>query len=271
MIALLLVGVLAAQTPPGDAPPPAFETAPAETAPAETAPPVVELAPPVVELAPVIPPPTTTSVPPAIQRQPLPRDDGPAGWDTVPSASAQLGAGTAACCVSCCVAVPLGFIPFVGATLGNIASGVIIGGAEAVVGDAVSQKRAPMLWPMLASSGILVTAGFVNIGLNSALGLGEVDPAVIAADPDAAAAYLGKAAIPLAVGVGASIAAIVVPVVIYHLTGVDKQPGEDGGLSLPGFLEPADPTGTRGSAKAKPTPVEPPPEPAPAPEIIQAY
>ncbi|MDP2344452.1 MAG: hypothetical protein Q8O67_26075 [Deltaproteobacteria bacterium] len=237
MIAILFASVLCAQDPAGAPPPP-----------------------PVVELAP-------THIPDAAGPKALPKADKPAGWDTLPAAGAQLAAGTGACCISCCVAIPFAFVPIIGGTLGNIVSGIVIGGAETFVGDAISQKRGAMAWPILASSGILAGTGLINIGLTFALGLANVTP-----DPSDPAAYLGQLAIPLGVNVGGTLLAIGVPVLIYHLTAVEKEPGDTGGFGVPGFFAPADPTGT-GVAKATPPTTAPEPDgPTEAsPEVIQAY
>ena len=48
-----------------------------------------------------------------------------------------------------------------------------------------------------------------------------------------------------------SVAAIVVPIVVYSLTSVPKEPRDNGGFGVPGFTAPADPTGSR-AKKAQP-------------------
>ena len=223
-------------------------------------PPPVDVADGALE-APVQPSTTSSS---GAAAAPIP-DAKPQGMDGVATAGAQMGAGVGACCVGGCVAIPCAFVPFVGPFLGSVVSGVIIGGTETVVGDALGQKRAAMLWPVLASSGILVAGGLVNLGIGLAFGFSST---VLDLNN-----LNGLGSIPsLALGVSAgvslttAVAAVVVPALIYQFTGVDKEPGDTGGLGMPGLVGPADPTGTRaGKAATSPTPSAASTPPATAP------
>lgn len=199
----------------------------------------------------------STTLPSAAAAAPIP-DAKPQGMDGVATAGAQMGAGVGACCVGGCVAIPCAFVPFVGPFLGSIVSGVIIGGTETVVGDALGQKRAAMLWPVLASSGILVAGGLVNLGIGRAFGFSST-----VLDPNNLNGLGSIPSLALGVSVGVSlttvVAAVVVPALIYQFTGVDKEPGDTGGFGVPGFVSPADPTGTRATKAA----TSPTPSPAP--------
>lgn len=212
--------------------------------------------------------PVQPSTPPAVVAPAAtpPPDAKPQGMDGVATAGAQMGAGVGACCVGACVAIPFAFVPFVGPILGNVVSGVIIGGTETVVGDALGQKRAALLWPVLASSGIMVVGGLVNLGVGLAFGLNSavLDPGVLVGP--------NTERLNVAFGVSAGVslttvvAAVVVPALIYQFTGVDKEPGDTGGFGVPGFVSPADPTGTRATkAATSPTPSAASTPPATAP------
>ncbi len=212
-------------------------------------PPPVDVADGALE-APVQPSTTSSS---GATAAPIP-DAKPQGMDGVATAGAQMGAGVGACCVGGCVAIPCAFVPIVGPILGNVVSGVIIGGTETVVGDALGQKRAAMLWPVLASSGIMVVGGLVNLGVGLAFGLSSavLDPSNLAQNTGALGVAFGVSA---GVSLTTVVAAVVVPALIYQFTGVDKEPGDTGGFGMPGIVGPADPTGTRGSkASTSPTP-----------------
>lgn len=227
-VAVLVTAQAATDTPPAAAPDPAA------AAPAVEAPP------------PVAPP--ASSPPPAAAPAP---DAKPAGMDVVPTAAAQCGAGMAGCCVGACVAAPCSLIPFVGIVTSPLIVGTAIGATETVVGDALGQKRAALLWPVVASVGIMATGALANLGLSLALGLGAsaLDPSVLTSGA-LPAAYIASSAVSL----GTLVLAGVVPVIIYQLTGVEKEPGDAGGFGMPGITAPADPTGTRATKQASPSP-----------------
>ena len=207
--------------------------------PAGTAPP-----PPVVELAPTPP-------------HPLPRADKaqePHGADAAATRFVQMAAGTGACCVGCClsaaVGYPIGLIPVVGVYASELArdaiTGAVIGGSEGAIGDIMGQERAPMIWPVLASVGILAvgSAGSIVVDVvQDAKGIVRPDP--LTAPQAAVNAYLaqnaGYVATSAAFGIGSIVAAIVVPALVYGAAAVPKKAGDEG-QGYPGFLEPADPT-----------------------------
>jgi hypothetical protein len=198
------------------------------------------------------PPAQVVAAPPAPSPPSAPAPDAkPAGMDVVPTAAAQCGAGVAGCCVGTCVAAPCSLIPFVGLVTSPLIVGTAIGASETVVGDALGQKRAALLWPVVASVGIMATGALANLGLSLALGLGAsaLDPRVFASGA-LPAAYIASSAVSL----GTLVLAGVVPVIIYQFTGVDKEPGDAGGFGMPGIMAPADPTGTRATKQASPSP-----------------
>lgn len=234
------------------------------TAPASAAAPVVEtLAAPGAEAA----PPAAPTLPQATTPAP---DAKPAGMDVVPTAAAQCGAGMAGCCVGACVAAPCSLIPFVGVVTSPLIVGTAIGASETVVGDALGQKRAALLWPVVASVGIMATGTLANLGLSLALGLGAstFDPSVLTSGA-LPAGVLATSAVSL----GTLVLAGVVPVIIYQFTGAEKEPGDAGGFGMPGIMTPADPTGTRAakqsSSEASPPPSSPssPPPPTETPNV----
>jgi hypothetical protein len=226
-------------------------TAQAPTDPAAA--PVVEPpAAPVAEAPPSAAPAASTS-PPATAPAP---DAKPAGMDVVPTAAAQCGAGVVGCCVGACVAAPCAFIPIVGQVAQPLIVGTAIGASEAVVGDALGTRRSALLWPVLSSVGVMTVGTVVNVGAAIVLGIGlsALDPGQLAAGA-LPTSYLALGAISL----GTLVLAGVVPVVVYHLTGVDKEPGDAGGFGMPGIVAPADPTGTRAAKAASSSSNAPPP------------
>jgi len=212
---------------------------------------------PITTTTPAPPPSPPPAPPPPASPPPAPERAKPDGWDTVPTAAAQIGAGVGGCCVGACVSLPCAFIPFVGGILSNVVTGVVIGSVETVVGDALGKTRSPVIWPVLASSAILVASGLVNMGVTAAFG-------VTTFDPNNPTAILSSPAVPitLAVGLGGTLLALIVPAAAYHLTSVDKEEGDKGGLSMPGIFSPADPNGARAKREAAPPP---PPDPPPSP------
>lgn len=233
LASLLTVAVLVTAQAASD-PSPAAAAAPAAAPAAEAPPPVVEA------------PPTSTP-PPAAAPAP---DAKPTGMDAVPTGAAQCGAGMVGCCVGSCVAAPCSLIPFVGLVTSPLIVGTAIGASETVVGDALGQKRAALLWPVVASVGIMATGALANLGLSLALGLGAsaLDPSVLTSGA-LSAGVLATSAVSL----GTLVLAGVVPVIIYQFTGVEKEPGDAGGFGMPGITAPADPTGTRAAKQAAPS------------------
>ncbi len=229
MLALVLALAVAAPptTKPATTKPPATTattkapaTTPATTAPATTTPATPE---------------TTTPAPKADQLAPAER------WGTLETMGAQLGAGTAAAVLTgVCVGIPANFIPF-GSIVANGVAGLMIGGTEVVVGDALGPDRAALLWPMVTSSAILVVGGTASVG--AAL----YTRAPLSIDPSNPGVYLTspQARLPLFIQGVSVAAAVVVPVVVYQIVSVPKEAGDGGGFGMPGMTVPADPTGTR--------------------------
>lgn len=211
---------------------------------------------PAAPAAATTPAPSSSSTSPATSSSSgsaLPAPDGKAtGLDTVPTAGAQIGAGVGACCVGSCIALPCGFIPFVGGILGNTIAGLVIGTTEVVVGDAVGQKRGALLLPVAASTGALVAGGVAQLVISLAFGLSPiaVDPTNPGAFPAVATGALVASG---AISLVSVTTALVAPALIYQFTAVDKQPGDTGGFGMPGITEPADPTGTRGKTPSTST------------------
>lgn len=218
----------------------------------------VQEPPPATPEVPVVPY-AYTDPPPALPAPDRPAPDRehgrrvpPQGMDGVTVGALQMGAGTAACCVGCCVSVPavygLGLIPVVGGVLGALANDIItgafIGATEGFVGDSFGQQRSALLWPVATSAGILVAVNVVTIAIGMIASVNGVTPPTNPADPAAATTYLAQAG-PYALANGVislagTAAAIVVPVLVYGVTAVDKKPG-DTGQGLPGLTSPADP------------------------------
>lgn len=226
----VLVTAQAATDPAAATDPPAATASVVETPAAPTAPPVVPS---------TSPSPSTTAPAP---------DAKPAGMDVVPTAAAQCGAGMVGCCVGSCVAAPCALIPIVGQVAQPLIVGTAIGASEAVVGDALGTKRSALLWPVLSSVGVMAVGAVVNVGAAIVLGIGlnGLDPTQLANGAALPASSLALSAISL----GTLVLAGVVPVVVYHLTGVEKEPGDPGGWGMPGITAPADPTGTRAAKQA---------------------
>lgn len=238
MLVSLMVAVMLSAQAPGAETPPVVAPADSTTTTTTTQPAVV------------------ASPPPAPTAGPAP-DQKPTGLDTVPTAAAQMGAGVAGCCVGACIGAPCALIPFAGGFLSSIIVGTAIGATETVVGDAVGQKRAAMLWPVLSSAGILLVGQAASVGVLLAL------TGTAALDPTQLTGALGVPQIAsAAVSLTALVAALVVPAVIYQFTGVEKEAGDRGGFGMPGITEPADPTGTRTQKKAASSPSSSSPPPA---------
>jgi hypothetical protein len=181
-----------------------------------------------------------------------------APWEPLPTAAAQVGAGAAAACFTgVCVGVPLGFVPF-GSVIANGVAGLMIGGTEVVVGDAVGPWRAALLWPMVTSSAILV-AGSV-----ASLSIAVANRAPLSIDPNNPGVYLTapEARLPLAIQGASVVAAVIAPAVVYAVVAVPKAAGDGGGFGMPGLVVPADPTG---AAAPELAPASPLPEPELAP------
>jgi hypothetical protein len=234
--------------PAGDAPPPLVELAPA-TPTTPTEPP-----------APVDPEPT----PPPLTPQPDKVAGPPQGIAPVGVAAIQLGVGVGACCAGCCISVPftigLGLIPIVGGAASSLGSSLIVGTtigvAETWAGDAFGQQRAALIWPVVASAGILLSSSALSIVARI------VEPATLPnptqvdpTDPASVAAALGTAGGgPLTTiagyyGLAACLGAIALPAIVYAITAEDKKPGDTGGF--PGIMEPGHPpTPTTTSASA---------------------
>jgi hypothetical protein len=218
---------------------------------------LVLAAPAQVTVTPSGAPASSTAPPPPSGDRKLPPADAQPGLDTGPTVAAQIGAGVAACCVGGCITLPCGFIPFVGGPIGSCIGGLLIGSTEVVVGDAVGQKRGSLLIPALASGGILAAGSVATVVTNLVFGvtgnLANIDPA------NPAALAIPPAALAISVGISLTTvtAALVVPAVIYQFTAVDKEPGDAGGFGMPGVMEPADPTGTRGKAATTPAATTP--------------
>lgn len=240
--ALLLVPAQdAPPDPAGDAPPPVVELAPAEQPP--------PLAP---ETPPAVTPPASTPAPapaPAPDKKTEPQGIGPVGV-----AAIQIAAGTGACCAGCCISVPfvlgLGLIPVVGGVLSSMGSNLIVGSAigvaETWVGDAMGQQRAALIWPVVASVGILTSSTALSIVASIVEPRVPPDPTQIDPnDPASFANALGAAGggpvttISAYYGMAACVGAIVVPAIVYAVMAEDKKPGDTGGF--PGIMEPAHP------------------------------
>jgi hypothetical protein len=252
LLTVLSMPALEPDAPAAPTNPAQAEDATPDPAPADPAEPPapIELQEPLIAPGPLTPDPAP---PPAAAPRASPAPDptaAPSGWDGMSTGAAQVGAGTAACCVGACVTLPCALIPFAGGVLSSLVVGAIVGGTEAVVGDAVGQKRGAMLWPILASSGIFVAGGLINLAITLGAGLGSVTP--INPDGTLNPAYQGILFVSLGVSLATLVAGIVVPALVYQLTGVDKEPGDEGGFGMPGFTSPADPTGTREQRAAQP-------------------
>jgi hypothetical protein len=174
-----------------------------------------------------------------------------------------LAAGAGACCVGTCVgscvSVVLSIIPVVGCFAGLLSLAIIsgsIGTAEAFVGDRFSNVRGVILWPALASAGILlVTTGIATVIIFVAYGaaLGGI---LTGNNVGAAIGLIGGGGAFLAAGgvyaLGA-LAAIGVPAILYFATAEEKQP-DDTGEGFPGIIAPAHPKpATPPAAKATAT------------------
>lgn len=221
--------------PAGDAPPPLVELAPtAPVDPVQEAPPKAT-APPVLKPAPT---PDKKKAPPVDAQ----------GIAQPGLAAIQVAAGTGACCAGCCLSVPfvfgLALVPVVGGVASAMASNIIVGTsigvAETWAGDAWGTQRGAMIWPVLASVGILTSSTL----LSTAAAI--VEPPVIPNpnDPNALAnAFTGGGpltTIANAYSLFACAGAIVLPAAVYAFTATDKQPG-DTGSGFPGIMEPAHP------------------------------
>jgi len=236
-------------------------------------PPAGDPPPPVADAPAPAPPPISyddplTGSPAAPSARPKPDKPLPpaTGLDPFTTAGAQVGVGTVGCCVGCCVAIPftigIGLTPVVGTYIsgfvGNIIIGTVIGGSEAVAGDWWGKQRAPMIWPIVASAGVLTAAAVASTVL-SLVSAQVVQPPANFTDPNALNKYLAQAGgfglASIAINVGAIAIAIVLPAGVYMWTAVDKKPG-DTGQGFPGLLSPADPVPTpKPSAASSSSPV----------------
>ena len=231
---------------------------PAATTPV-TAPAVVEedAQIPVVPLA--TPPPPAPPPPAARPSRVSPPPDRVEGLNDVATGAVQVAAGAGACCLGSCLAAPLVFVPVVGPVLVTVATpivaGVAVGGAEVVVGDALGDKRGALLVPILTAVGLLAVGSAGSTAYSALVPLSTSNSVRVAQVGDVDIRAGGDVVIATVF----SIAAVVVPAIIYQATAVAKETGDRGGL--PGFFAPADPTGTR-AAKAKTTTAPSPSSPA---------
>lgn len=181
------------------------------------------------------------------------RPEPPSGMSQPATAAVQIAVGTGACCAGCCAAAPftlgLALVPVVGGVAGAVAADLIIGGtigvAETWAGDAWGQGRAPVLWPVAASAGMLLAStAFTTVA--TILEPPVLVPVPTDGDPKALLdAIAGARQGPLTrassyVRYAACVGAIVLPAVVYALTETPKKPG-DHGQGLPGLTSPADP------------------------------
>lgn len=212
--------------------------------------------PPLVELAPASPPPPAATPPVAAPTPPAPDKTtaAPNGIAPVGIGAIQVGVGAGACCAGCCLSIPfafgLGLLPVVGGVASAVASNLVVGGsiglAETWAGDAWGQQRAALIWPVVASVGVLMSSTVLSVTASiveprTPPDLTNVDPN----DPAALALALGTAGGgPLTTisgyyGIAACLGAVVVPAFVYAIMATDKKPGDTGGF--PGFMEPANP------------------------------
>lgn len=225
--------------PAGDAPPPLVELAPADPA----APPPAAAAP----AAPVLPP-----------AAPKPDKKGPAaesqGISAVGVGAIQIAVGTGACCAGCCIAIPfafgLGLVPVVGtiasSVIFDLIVGTSIGVAETWAGDAWGKQRAALIWPVVASIGILLSSTALTTVARIVEPVTLPDPTQVNPnDPASVAAALATGgngpitAIANYYGLFACVGSIVVPAIVYAVVAEDKKPGDTGGF--PGIMESARP------------------------------
>jgi hypothetical protein len=157
----------------------------------------------------------------------------PRGLDTPATAGVQLLVGGVACFATNSV---LSIVPIVGPIVSTLAIGTIVGGAETATGDAIGQSRSAMVWPVVTSTTIFVAGSVASV-------LVSIDGARSA--PEALLAVLLGGPVQTAIGAASGIVGVAVPVIAYHLTAVPKENGDPGGLSIPGFLVPSDPTNSR--------------------------
>lgn len=215
---------------------PTQETTPPSDPAGEAPPPLVELAPPApVDPAPEASPPATQ--PPAVKPAPMPdkKQTPPAQGIAQPAMAAiQVAVGAGACCVGCCLSLPfvfgLALVPVVGgvasAMVSNIIVGTSIGVAETWAGDAWGTQRGAMMWPVLASVGILTSSTLLSTAAAIVEPLAIPNPN----DPNALAnAFTGGGplrTIANAYSLFACAGAIVLPAAVYAFTATDKQPGD---------------------------------------------
>lgn len=228
--------------------------------------PASDAPPPLVELAPSQPQdpaqdpaqdPTQPAEPPVLKPKPKP-DAKPAapqasqGIAQPAIAGIQIAVGTGACCAGCCLSVPivvplslgLALVPVVGNVVTSMASNIIIGTsigvAETWAGDAWGTQRAPMIWPVLASVGILTSATL----LSTVASIVETPVVINPNDPNALAGAFAAGGLLTQIsnyyGLFACVGAIALPAAVYAFTATDKQPG-DTGSGFPGIMEPAHP------------------------------
>lgn len=252
--------------PPTPPPPPATAPPPGPSSPvvppAAAVPPIASVPPPAAAVPPA------ASVPPPAVEVPTPAAEGPAkpaapapdvsepphGMGAMPVAFIQGAAGLGACVGGCCVSAPFaclaGLIPIVGPFVSAFVSALIIGPAIAIaevwVGDGLGQKRAALVWPVVLAIGAVSAGALTGATLRAVTGSGFTLQ-------DGNLTYNGWVqGISAAAACGGIAAAVVGPIVLYNALSVDKQPGDTGG-GFPGFLEPADPTHTRGKAPPAPS------------------
>jgi hypothetical protein len=235
-VAFAALMLVPAQAPPpdpaGDPPPPVVELKPVDEA-APDAPKV-----------PVLPP-------------PAPKPDKPAppaesqGIGAVGVGAIQVAVGTGACCAGCCISSPFWFglalVPVVGgvasSVLVDLVVGTSIGVAETWAGDAWGKQRAALLWPVVASAGILLS----STALSTVARI--VEPVTLPPfDPNNPPA-LNQVAVggPVTTianyySLAACVGAVVLPAIAYAVVAEDKKPGDTGGF--PGVMEPAHPAAT---------------------------
>lgn len=237
--------------PPAAALPPVAAPPPAATPPAAALPPAASVPPPAAE----VPPPAVAAPAPAKPAAPPPdASEPPHGMGALPVAFIQGAAGLGACVGGCCVSAPFaclaGLIPIAGPFVSAFVSALIIGPAIAIaevwVGDGLGQKRAALVWPVVLAIGAVSVGALTGATLRAVTGSGFTLQ-------NGNLTYNGWVqGISAAAACGGIAGAVVGPIVLYNVLAVDKQPGDTGG-GFPGFLEPADPTRTRGKPPPAPT------------------
>lgn len=189
--------------------------------------------------------PVSTPAPDAL---PPPGVSGPA------TAGAQLLVGGAVYFAATSV---LNVVPLVGPVVSTLVAGVIVGGTETVVGDAIGQSRSPLLWPVVTSTSIFLAGGVTSVVVSTANAYSA---------SDALYRLIVGGPVQTAIAVVTGIVGVAVPVIAYHLAAVPKEHDDPGGLSMPGILVPSDPTNSRDAPST--TPAVPANAPPPPSELI---